>query len=459
MRFDLPGASPDFEKSVGRFIRQIFTFPLRLWRVATADLPTASTDNEGGIAYDETTSRLTYSDGSAWQGVMPYTAGAALTRVNDTNVTVTLGGTPATALLQATSLTLGWTGTLAASRGGTGVGTLGDITRVNDTNVTLTLGGTPTGAVITSTSLTLGWSGQLAVGRGGTGAATLTGLVVGNGTSAFTTITPGTGVTTALAVNVGSAGAFVTFNGALGKPSSGNLADCTNLPLSTGVTGDLPFANLTQGSALSVLGVTGNATADFASIAAGSDHQVLRRSGTALTFGAVNLAQSAAVTGTLAVGNGGTGVTTSTGTGSNVLSDAPTFTTSIFGPSFRANAGGVRIEGTGSGISRNTGVGFEFYAFGGAGYLQAYNQTSGAYAPTVFYAGTSITFQIDGTGTIGTIDNTGINLASAKVLKVDGTQVVSARGAAVADATGAGDVVAQLNALLARLRTHGLIAT
>lgn len=38
-------------------------------------------------------------------------------------------------------------------------------------------------------------------------------------------------------------------------------------------------------------------------------------------------------------------------------------------------------------------------------------------------------------------------------------QVVTTRGAAVADATGAGDVVAQLNTLLARLRTHGLIAT
>ena len=45
-------------------------------------------------------------------GVTP----AALTKVNDTNVTLTLGGTPATALLQATSLTLGWTGTLADGR-------------------------------------------------------------------------------------------------------------------------------------------------------------------------------------------------------------------------------------------------------------------------------------------------------------------------------------------------------
>lgn len=48
------------------------------------------------------------------------TGGAALTKTNDTNVTLTLGGTPSTALLVATSLTLGWTGTLANTRGGTG---------------------------------------------------------------------------------------------------------------------------------------------------------------------------------------------------------------------------------------------------------------------------------------------------------------------------------------------------
>ncbi|MCL4768633.1 MAG: hypothetical protein KJZ80_20650 [Hyphomicrobiaceae bacterium] len=70
---------------------------------------------------------------------------------------------------------------------------------------------------------------------------------------------------------------------------------------------ELPRQALTQGSALSVLGVSGNATADVASIAAGSDHQVLRRSGTAVGFGAINLAQSAAVTGILPVGNLGTG--------------------------------------------------------------------------------------------------------------------------------------------------------
>jgi hypothetical protein len=47
---------------------------------------------------------------------VPSITPAALTKTDDTNVTLTLGGTPATALLQSTSLTLGWTGTLADSR-------------------------------------------------------------------------------------------------------------------------------------------------------------------------------------------------------------------------------------------------------------------------------------------------------------------------------------------------------
>ena len=61
---------------------------------------------------------MTYANFAAQFGT-PYTP-AALTSTNDTNVTITLGGTPSTALLEATSLTLGWTGQLAVSRGGTG---------------------------------------------------------------------------------------------------------------------------------------------------------------------------------------------------------------------------------------------------------------------------------------------------------------------------------------------------
>jgi len=45
--------------------------------------------------------------------------GAALTKTDDTNVTLTLGGSPTTALVNAASLTLGWTGQLGLTRGGT----------------------------------------------------------------------------------------------------------------------------------------------------------------------------------------------------------------------------------------------------------------------------------------------------------------------------------------------------
>lgn len=60
---------------------------------------------------------MTYAN-FALQFGAPYTP-AALTKTDDTNVTLTLGGTPATALLQATSITVGWNGQLSLARGGT----------------------------------------------------------------------------------------------------------------------------------------------------------------------------------------------------------------------------------------------------------------------------------------------------------------------------------------------------
>ena len=53
-----------------------------------------------------------------------------------------------------------------------------------------------------------------------------------SGTGLSGTLVPGTGVTTALGVNVGSAGAFVVNGGALGTPSSGSAANLTGLPTS-----------------------------------------------------------------------------------------------------------------------------------------------------------------------------------------------------------------------------------
>lgn len=75
------------------------------------------------------TARISIADAGPNSTVTIDAVGAALTRVNDTNVTLTLGGAPTTALVNAASLTLGWVGQLAASRGGTGIGsyTIGDM--------------------------------------------------------------------------------------------------------------------------------------------------------------------------------------------------------------------------------------------------------------------------------------------------------------------------------------------
>lgn len=60
------------------------------------------------------------ADGTvAYLSDIPAGTPSALTATPDTNVTITLGGTPATALLEATSITLGWTGQLSFARGGT----------------------------------------------------------------------------------------------------------------------------------------------------------------------------------------------------------------------------------------------------------------------------------------------------------------------------------------------------
>jgi len=62
------------------------------------------------------------------------------------------------------------------------------------------------------------------------------------------------------------------------------------------------------------------------------------------TLGTVNL--SSGVTGTLPVANGGTGVTTSTGTGSVVLSTSPSLTTPVLGTPTSGNLSNCTADGT-----------------------------------------------------------------------------------------------------------------
>ena len=97
---------------------------------------------------------MTYANFAAQFGA-PYTP-AALTSSNDTNVTLTLGGSPTTALLHAASITVGWSGTLAVTRGGLGIGTV-------PTNGQIPIGN---GANYVAATITAGTGISISVGAG-----------------------------------------------------------------------------------------------------------------------------------------------------------------------------------------------------------------------------------------------------------------------------------------------------
>jgi hypothetical protein len=145
------------------------------------------------------TGRYMSSTGSAPQ----WSAPAALTKTDDTNVTLTLGGSASTALLNAASLTLGWTGTLAVTRGGTGLSTVaqGDILYGSAANTLVALAknasatrylsntGATNNPAWAQIDLSNGVTGTLPVGNGGTGNTTFTAgyIPYGNGGSALST--------------------------------------------------------------------------------------------------------------------------------------------------------------------------------------------------------------------------------------------------------------------------------
>jgi len=114
------------------------------------------------------------------------------------------------------------------------------LTKTDDTNVTLTLGGSPTTALLNAASITAGWTGQLSVARGGTGAATLTGYVYGNGTGAFTASTSiPNAATTATSANTANA---IVARDASGNFSAGTIT-ATLSGNATNVSGVVAVAN------------------------------------------------------------------------------------------------------------------------------------------------------------------------------------------------------------------------
>lgn len=236
----------------------------------------------------------------AWEYYTPTSVTpAALTKSDDTNVTLTLGGTPATALLQAASITVGWSGTLAYSRfvSGTGLSVVGR--SANTSGVQADIVGTAN-QVLRVSGTTLGFG---AVDLAAMVGATV--LPVANGGTNIASYAVGdllyaSGATTLSKLADVAAGSYLRSGGVTTAP----VWSTTTLPNSA-TTGDIMYAS---GS---------NAYANLAAVATGS---VVGSAGTgtAPAYLAVSNGLTATAT-TFKLGGSLTAATTFTGSSSNTL--------------------------------------------------------------------------------------------------------------------------------------------
>jgi hypothetical protein len=227
--------------------------------LTTADIPALSyVSSVGATAPITTTGGLTPTIG---------VTSAALNKTNDTNVTLTLSGSPSTALLAATTMDLGWTGQLAVSRGGTGAA----LTTANFVFAGPSSGSpaAPTFRALTTADIptlnqnTTGTAsnvtGIVAIANGGTGQSTASAgfnalspvtstgdLIVGNGTNSATRLAIGSN--TYVLTSNGTTATWTAPAGG-GASISNDTATSTNVyPLFAAATSGTPTTIYTSNS-------------------------------------------------------------------------------------------------------------------------------------------------------------------------------------------------------------------
>jgi len=305
-------------------------------------------------------------------------------------------------------------------------------TKTDNASAAIT-GGAIDGAAIGGTTPAAGAFTTLAA----SGTTTLAGALVGAATqAAFNTTTTTLNLGgAATAVNLGAATGTATVNNttlaAKAITASTTLAvtgasTLTGAVTATaGVTGPITSSSvaITGGS---ITGITDLAVADGgtgASTAAGAlnnllpaqasaANKYLQSDGTNASWDAVSLS-TADITGTLGVANGGTGVTTSTGTTNVVLSNSPTLVTPILGTPTSAtltNATGLPISTGVSGLG--TGVATLLATPSSANLASAITDETGSGA-LVFATSPTLVTPILGTPTSGTLTNaTGLPIST-----------------------------------------------
>jgi hypothetical protein len=272
---------------------------------------------------------------------------AALDKVDDTNVTMTLSGSPSTALIAATTMGLGWTGQLAVSRGGTGAAT---------TTANFVFAGPSSGspAAPTFRALTTADIPALAYGSVSSVGLALPSIMTVSG-SPVTSSGTLTGTLTTQAVNAIFAG-----------PSSGAAAAPTFRSLTTADIPALSYVTSVAATVPAFLSIAGSPITTSGTLA-------ISYSGTALP-----------------IANGGTGQTTASAA-FNALS--PVTTT------------GDLIIGNGTNSATRLAIGANNYVLTSNGTTATWAAASGGVTQIV--AGTNVTISpVGGTGSV-TINSSG----------------------------------------------------